>query len=390
MEKQIQKRFSEMAGVEEISDLAYGMDFRLPQYRREVFLRFYEFHLIYNSHPGGVYFAFPWLSEYLNMNMEQKLWIAFLNGCSQNIVTSYILFCNFPSLKELNIDKMEDWWNNNHMKFKAGSGWDSDRKYFKIGKTGLINCIRSYQKAVEKFGTQETMFGELTSQETEYKNFESVWKFVRENFLSFGRLSTFSYTEYLRIQGLPLNCNNLFLEDIDGSMSHRNGLCKVLGRDDLDWWKVEGSPTKDFQGYEPETIQWLKSEADLLLSEAQQRLEESMNVDTRHINFFTLESTLCCYKSWHRPNRRYPNVYMDMFYNRIKYAEESWGDIFELFWKMREDSLPKELRQEENPKDPGLSKEKQNHYRLTGQVIMMDKEWDCFQNEFNDKIRLGE
>lgn len=126
------------------------------------------------------------------------------------------------------------------------------------------------------------------------------------------------------------------------------------------------------------------------MSEAQQRLEESMNVDTRHINFFTLESTLCCYKSWHRPNRRYPNVYMDMFYNRIKYAEESWGDIFELFWKMREDSLPKELRQEENPKDPGLSKEKQNHYRLTGQVIMMDKEWDCFQNEFNDKIRLGE
>jgi len=43
----------------EISDLKIGMDFRELKYRREVFLRFYEFHLKYKSHPGGVYFAMP-------------------------------------------------------------------------------------------------------------------------------------------------------------------------------------------------------------------------------------------------------------------------------------------------------------------------------------------
>jgi hypothetical protein len=49
---------------------------------------------------------------------------------------------------------------------------------------------------------------------------------------------------------------------------------------------------------------------------------------------------------------------------------------------MRKDCLPIHLRQEDTPGDPGLSKEKQNHYLSTGQVIMMDKEWNCFDNDF--------
>jgi len=44
------------------------MDFRDPKYRREVFLKFYEFHLKYNIHPGCVYFAIPWLAKYYNMD----------------------------------------------------------------------------------------------------------------------------------------------------------------------------------------------------------------------------------------------------------------------------------------------------------------------------------
>jgi len=39
--------FCELSGVKEESDLVPGLDFRLHEYRREVFLRFYEFHLKY-------------------------------------------------------------------------------------------------------------------------------------------------------------------------------------------------------------------------------------------------------------------------------------------------------------------------------------------------------
>jgi Alpha-glutamyl/putrescinyl thymine pyrophosphorylase clade 2 len=360
-------------GSPTLTNLKKGMDFRKLEYRREVFLNFYEFHLRNGSHPGGVYFAMPWLADYNNMNQEQMLWMAFINGCSQNIVSTHIIMKQFPRLENTYYEDVTKWWNDNHIHFKAGSGWDSDRKYFKIGKTGFPECVASYKKLIGN-RTQTEFFGELCKG-TPYENFRNVWNAIKGNVLSMGRLSTFSYLEYLRICGLPIDCDSLFLDDISGSKSHRNGLCKVLGRDDLDDYEAENP---DFPGYHKDTIKWLEEEGEQLLRVAKSR------IDHKDVSYFTLESTLCCYKSWHRPNRRYPNVYMDMMYNRIKYAEQEWGDrAVGMFWQMRKECLPKELRLEDNPNDPGLSKVKQNHYRLTGQPIMMSQMFPVYENDFD-------
>jgi hypothetical protein len=73
-----------------------------------------------------------------------------------------------------------------------------------------------------------------------------------------------------------------------------------------------------------------------------------------------------------------------MMYDRIEYAEQEWGGkTVSLFWDMRQECLPKHLRLEVNPNDPGLSKEKQNHYRLTGQPIMMSKMFKYYDNPFD-------
>ena len=380
-------RWSELNNKPEISDLVKHMDFRDPKYRREVFLRFYEFHLKYNIYSGCVYFAMPWLAKYYNMDYQTKLWMAYINGCSQNIVTTWLIMKKFPFLNTVNLDQLNSWWNQNSHKFKVGLGWDLDRKYFKVGRMGFPNCVKNYMLIVDKYGSQEKMFNELTKSQDPYKNFQNVWEFIKKNFISFGRLSAFSYTEYLKIVGVNIDCNNLFLYDLKGSQSHRNGLAKVLGRDDLDWWDAKESPNKNFKGYNYKTIQWLEKEAEILLKQAKQRFKNNKSIPQENINYFTLESTLCCYKSWHRPNRRYPNVYTDMFYQRIKYAESQWDEDFSIFWKMREECLPEYLLLEKNPKDPGLTSVKQNHYRLTGEVIMMDKEWSCFENEFNNNIK---
>jgi hypothetical protein len=91
-------------------------------------------------------------------------------------------------------------------------------------------------------------------------------------------------------------------------------------------------------------------------------------------------------KSWHRPNRRYPGVYLDMLHDRIKKAEAAWPEEdFGLFWEARKIYLPAYLRLEDNPGDVGVRPEKQNHYRLTGQVINLHKDWACFQNDYNDQ-----
>lgn len=358
---------------DEVSNLKPGMDFRDIRYRREVFLKFYDFHLQNNAHPGGVYFAMPWMADRFCYDAEQKLWMAFINGCSQNIVTTAIIMSEFPRYESTTFEDLNDWWNKNHGKFKAGSGWDSDRKYFKIGTTGFPQCFDSYKKQV---GSSQVRFFERLYDTDPFQTFRNTWAAIKGTVLSFGRLSTFSYLEYLRIVGLPLDCGSLFLEDRSGSKSHRNGLCKVVGRDDLD---DHESINPDFPGYKDETIEWLTEEGATLLREAKKR------INSPHVSYFTLESTFCNYKSWHRPNRRYPNVYMDMMHDRIEYAETQWGHRFEYFWEMRKDCLPKHLRMEHNPNDPGLSKEKQNHYRLTGQPIMMSKMFPVFANDFDNK-----
>lgn len=361
-------RYCELNGQKEETELRYGMDFREPRYRREVFLRFYQFHLKYRSHPGAIYYAFPYLFNKLSMTQEQRLWFTFINGCSQNVITTYLIFLQFPDLHKIDMQKFSEWFRKNYEKL----GWDTDRRYV---KNTFEQCVQSYRENLN-VRSQVVFFEELCCSSSDSENFKNVWDKVITDFFSFGRLATFSYTEYLKLAGLKIDCDSLFLDDIDGSRSHRNGLCKVLGRDDMDWWK---QPVK----YDENFIRWLGKEAELLLSEAKAR--------TNHPDacYFTLESTLCCYKSWHRPNRRYPNVYNDMFYERIVYATKKWKDAkkFDIFWECRRESLPKYLRIEDNPKDYGLDPKKQNHYLKTGQVIMMDKEWDCFSNNYNDYIR---
>lgn len=362
-------RWAELNNEKEISTLVKGLDFRLPSYRREVFLRFYEFHLKYRSHPGAVYFMFPFLKEKFSLDQEQMYWLTFINGVTQHIVTTWILFEKFPTFKS-DAESMQKYILDNWSKLD----WDMDRRYC---KTKFGDALKSYQKLVGDKTQQEFWEG--------LGSFKNCWGKVINEFYAFGRLSTFSYLEYQRIIGLDIDCDSLFLYDMEGSKSHRNGLCKVLGRDDLDW---HDKLNPSFKGYSKEDIEWLIKEGEILLEEAKNRFKG--NDFYKDVSYFTLESTLCCYKSWHRKNRRYPNVYMDMFYERIKNMEKKWNGqrTFDVFWEARKLNLPKHLRLEDNPGDPGLKPEKQNHYLNTGQVIMMDKEWECFENDFNKKETL--
>ena len=368
--------YCEIHGIEPVRDLVAGSDFRRPEFRRETFLRFYEFHLKYRSHPGAVYFMFDYLKEEYNLSLEDMLWISYINGVSQNIVTTWDLFQKFPKFTS-DADEIQEYIFENWAKLV----WDMDRRYV---KSKFSEALKSYQKLVlTDYSTQEEFWANLCSSDDEYENFRTCWDMVINNFSLFGRLSTFSYLEYQRIIGINLDCDRLFLDDMKGSKSHRNGLSVVLGRDDLDW---HDKLNPDFEGYRPEHIEWLEAEGEKLLSEAKERFKSNPDINQRDVSYFTLESTLCCYKSWHRPNRRYPNVYMDMFHDRIRKAEQVTRNEsdYKVFWEARKKYLPTELRLEDNPEDCGLSSEKQNHYRLTGQPVMMNICWDCFENDFNN------
>lgn len=353
--------YCDLHSIEPVISLEQGVDFRKPEYRREVFLRFYEFHLKYKSHPGGVYFLFDCIRRHCGLCLEDMLWLAFITGMCQNIVTAWIIFQRFPSFTsdpDVVQAFISDHW--------GALQWDQDRRYV---KTKFGAALRGYQATIGR-ASQQAYWTSLCTEDRE-RNFQRCWK-VTVNLPYFGRLSAFSYLEYLRIVGIPIECDSLFLEDFSGSKSHRNGLLLVLGREDL-----MDTPSSEISDMLP----WLRHEGRRLLEEARHRCHGKEYA--HDISYFTLESTLCCYKSWHRPNRRYPNVYMDMLHDRIVRAESScFGGDVSMFWTFRAQHLPMALRVEDVDDDCGMKPGKQNHYLNTGEVIMMDVEWPCFKNSF--------
>lgn len=377
----------------EVRALRTGMDFRDVRYRREVFIRFYLFHLMYRAHPGCVYYVMPhlWQTEMMGnagfsipWNWESRLWFAFINGCTQNPVTSLVIMRRFPEVPRgpRQVAALRDWFNENWARLP----FDTDRRY---QKKEFPRAVETYAVWLDGHDQKQAFFlampvGPPERSATPEENFDKLWKLVGSKaFWGFGRLGTWSYLEYLFIAGVPLEPSSMMLRDMDGSKSHRNGLAKVLGRDDLDW--IKGGP---FDGrYSPQVLAWLEEEADALLGEVRERAtdwnERSSypQINLAHVSRFTFESALCTFKGWFRENRRYPNVYNDMLRDRIVQAQELWPEEdLAAFWDARRLALPPELRVEDCPTDPGLARPKQNHFRLTGQVPLMGLTWGVFRD----------
>jgi len=365
-------RWSDLHSEPEVTDLTNGLDFRHPRYRREVFLRFYDFHLTHRSHPGCVYYLMPALQDHYHWTVEQAYWWAFINGNTQHPLTSSLIWREFPELADVHVPHLQSWFDARWYQLD----FDTDRRYW---KAQFVKAVERYI-AVLDGRTQAEFFGAYTGDPRDA--FTALWADVRGKFHGFGRLSAWSYIEYLRILGLDVEPPDLMLRDIDGSRSHRNGLCIVLGRDDLDWKSKDAA-----HPYTRPVLDWLAEEAAALIAEAKARF--STREFVRDVTHLTLESTLCCYKGWHRPNRRYPNVYNDMLHDRIRRVEKAWRNdpLTSLFWQLRARQLPKSLRLEDNALDVGLAPQKQNHYLTTGQVVMMETFDPVFTNDYTEVVR---
>ena len=354
-------------------ELEAGMDFRHPAHRREVFLRFYAWSVKHRSFPGGVHYVLPAIADALELDLEQRYWLAWLNANTQNPVTSLLLLQAAP--RRENWRAAVDFWRAHY----GSLDWDTDRRYH---KARFADAVEGYVKLTD--------CGCTLPQHAYYRRgFEwQAWWDAAFALPTMGRLSTWSYLEYLRIligPNVVPDADTLMLEDIPGSRSHRNGLCLVEG---VEEWIVDKqlgrSGATDEIYRDPQRLTYLGRRGHELFAEAQRR------VDVGAANLLSFESALCTYKSWHKPNRRYPGVYNDMLYNRLITAENRWGRRFGIIWDARRAALPARLRLEDQPNDPGLSPVKQNWYLQHGEVINMTEDWECFRNGFEKKVAAGE
>jgi hypothetical protein len=83
-----------------------------------------------------------------------------------------------------------------------------------------------------------------------------------------------------------------------------------------------------------------------------------------------------------------------MLYDRIVAACRAWEDapetlafVHDTFWAARAECLPKYLRLEDMPGDPGVAPVKQNHYRETGEVIVLGHDYPKYWSTFDDDVK---
>lgn len=351
-------------------ELTAGQDFRSPELRREVFLRFYEWSVKYRSFPGGVHYVLPAIASALELDTEGRYWLAWLNANTQNPVTSLLLLQAAPRPRDWT--RALEFWSAHYRELD----WDTDRRYH---KARFADALKGYAAATD-----------CTCALPQHRYFRSAggdwtgWWERASDLPTMGRLSTWSYLEYLRILLGPSvvpDADTLMLEDVQGSRSHRNGLCLVMGAEEWIVDKQLGAPGATDDLYkDPVRMGLIGRWGFELWSEAAERVGPEANR-------LSLESALCTFKSWHKPNRRYPGVYNDMLYNRLRSAENRWGRRFGVIWDARRAALPDRLRLERQPYDPGVSPAKQNWYLQTGEVINMTEDWPCFQNGFEQAVQ---
>ena len=304
------------------------VDYRLPENRRAYFDALYRMNLEHGVMPGLVYLYLPELAKRYEWDAEQQLWFAFLNGLTQNPITSLRLFTRLPEVPPVGapLKHFEDWFNAQWDTLQ----FDTDRRY---QKKDTVYAIKAYAIAVAKYGSQHAM---LTG-----KSYPELWKLVRNEYFSFGRLSAFSYLEYVYLNGYGADCDDLLFEDKSGSKSHRNGAMFLLGQDCYVWDKrLPNGFTGDYPNFKA-LVGWLTLKTDNLLAEF-----ATANPDLKHVGKFTLESNLCTFKN-HFFGRRYPGVYADMAWERIEWADLRGQSAYtEVFKDMRSQLLPDWLRAE--------------------------------------------
>lgn len=338
-----------------------GIDYRLPQHRPKMFLLSWEFSLMHGTFPGCVYHWLPWIADACGLDDDRRAWLAWLNGNTQNAVTSLMLL-DASGGSATGWQGAVDFWNRRF----ADLEWDTDRRHQK-GKFGEATAA-----FIDRVGTAHPAEEWLAAAAG---GWPAMWAWAT-SLPYMGRLSSWSMIEFSRILLGPRipDADTLMLGDASGSNSHRNGLAVVSGCDAAYWTWAD---TRD-------RVPDLDRLGEQLLAQMQAARPQDPAVAR-----LTLESALCTYKSWHKPNRRYPNVYADMAYNRLRRAEARFGHRFSLLWEGRRRALPRWARLEDNPLDPGLSPVKQNHYRETGQPVMLGHVWPELWSDFDTAVAEG-
>lgn len=253
------------------------------------------------------------------LNIEQRYWIAFLFACSYSATTTFYIYNEFPDFENVNIERMERWWENN----KDKTIFQTDRLRIKT-QNKLTECYKSYKSLIKS--SQDKFFKEKCKSFSEKENYDNLFNEVLK-IKNFGRFTAFIYMELLKeICNLSIYPTRL---DVKNALSCRNGLCYAFGYDDYVDKKLSY-----------EQIEFLEKKF--------KEIHNYINKKVFPSSPWNIETTLCAYKK-HLRGKRYVGFYierqrkeLEKIQNQVKHGVD-WS----VLWEFRKETYRKEFLKED-------------------------------------------
>ena len=253
--------------------------------------------------------AYPVLQRTCNelgLNNEERYWLAFLYGTCYCGVTAFYIFSKFPDFREINIQKLKEWWKENKHKLI----FQTDRAKIK-NFDQFVPCVASYLSLVND--SQEDTFRRLRGKD-KCETYRRCYEYF-SHIKYFGVFSLFNYLELVqKLTGFEMLPDTIPLEMAE---SARNGVCYMCSVDDM--VTLHHKPPKIPIDYE-------------YLYQQLHRMHHELGEENRglEVTFWNMETVLCAYKKlfW---QTRYFGYYIDRQLSEINEMKEK---VKEIDWNM--------------------------------------------------------
>jgi len=320
-----------------------------PNLRLEYLVNYYHWSLKFYDCDPSLYLL-NYIYRRMELNVEQRYWMAWLYGNSYQLATAWVVANEFPDFENVDLQRLVDWNEENYSRLR----YQVDQKW---QKGHLPKMFDSYREMIYKdHKTQHEFFTDLCSSEDPNENFDTLYKFIVKHLYKFGRYSAWFYIQTLKETcGLNVEPRDLLLKD-DNTHTQRDGLSYSLGKDE---WVGDKEVRKS-----PDKISALDAQA-LLVIDRVREIDPDLRPD-----MFGLETTLCAFKKTFRRSRgRYLGYYLDRQFEDIKKVQEDdWPGIeWQLLWDGRNEILDKRTI-----RTTGVVKSDMEHFLDTGEIKYFD------------------
>ena len=266
-----------------------------------------------------------YIRDRYELNVEQCYWLAFIYASCYSATTTFYIYNEFPDFETVDFGRLQRWWEANRDKlvFQTDRRWTRSRNQW-------VDCVRSYRDLVDLYGSQGGVYAVLKGA-NRWQTYDRAFDYFSKVF-TFGRFTMFLYLEMVHtLAGVDLEPYTL---DLANAESSRNGLCFVLGRDEL-----MNHFTK---------AKLRKQDMDFLTGAFRHVVGQVSALEVAHKTVWSIETTLCAFKKHILEGKRWVGYYIERQMKEIQQmqAAHTGGVDWSVLWQFRRETYqPKYLHE---------------------------------------------